>query len=57
MLPLEENQALIIFRKIIKACAFAEKHNILHRDIKPANMLFKGSDPKVADWGFSRFLK
>lgn len=57
MLPLSQNKALEIFTKIIKACSFAEKHNILHRDLKPANILFKNGEPRVADWGFSRFLK
>jgi serine/threonine protein kinase len=39
------------------ACSFAEKNKILHRDIKPANILFKNGQPRVADWGFSRYLK
>lgn len=56
-MPLDQNKAVDVFRKIIKACSFAEKNNILHRDLKPANILFKKGQPQVADWGFSRYLK
>ena len=57
MLPLPHSKALSIFTKIIQACSLAEKSNILHRDLKPANILFKGGEPRVADWGFSRYLR
>jgi|LakMenE01Jun11ns_1017448.scaffolds.fasta_scaffold8202301_1 serine/threonine protein kinase len=56
-MPISQNKGVGIFGKIIMACSFAEKNNILHRDIKPANILFKDGEPRVADWGFSRYLK
>lgn len=56
-MPISQKGGVGIFAKIIKACSFAEKHNILHRDLKPANILFKKGEPQVADWGFSRYLK
>jgi serine/threonine protein kinase len=56
-MPISQNKGVGIFGKIIMACSFAEKNNILHRDMKPANILFKDGEPRVADWGFSRYLK
>ena len=56
-IPLPDKDLLGIAKKIISACLFASKFSIIHRDLKPANILFKNGKIKVADWGFSRFLK
>lgn len=56
-IPLPEPEILPIAKRIISACVFAAKFSIIHRDLKPANILFKDGKVKVADWGFSRFLK
>ena len=43
-----------IIIKIARALEYAHNKGIIHRDIKPENILFKGSEPKIADWGLGK---
>lgn len=47
-------ESIKIIIKIAKALEYAHNKGIIHRDIKPENILFKGSEPKIADWGLGK---
>jgi hypothetical protein len=47
-------ECIKIIIKIAKALEYAHNKGIIHRDIKPENILFKGSEPKIADWGLGK---
>jgi len=48
------NKSIDIIIKIAKAVEYAHNKGIIHRDIKPENILFKGSEPKLSDWGLGK---
>jgi len=47
---------LDLLRKICKGVAKLHDSGIVHLDIKPENILFCGSKPKLADFGFSNSI-
>ena len=48
----------VIFRKILKGILSCHQSGICHRDIKIENILLdKNFNPKIADFGFSTFIK
>lgn len=56
-----EDDAVIIFRKIVAAVNHLHKNNIVHRDIKPENILFlrklssfDDCEIKLVDFGLSK---
>ena len=53
-LSFAESKKIII--KVAKALEYAHTKGVIHRDIKPENILFKGNEPKLADWGLARDL-
>ena len=55
--PLEEKEALSIFRQLINAFHSLHESHILHRDIKPNNIFFKSGHLKLADFGFCKKLR
>jgi WD40 repeat protein/type II secretory pathway predicted ATPase ExeA len=51
------DKALLIFRPIVQAVAYAHGQGVVHRDLKPANVLFTSEgEPVLADFGLSRIL-
>lgn len=48
-----EKVALSYITKIVDGCLYLREKKIIHRDIKPSNIFFKGSEPVIADFGFS----
>ena len=53
-----ESHLIKYLTQILDAFSFLEENNISHRDIKPSNILVdKYSRPKIADFGFSAFMK
>ena len=49
-------ESIKIIIKTAKALEYAHTKGVIHRDIKPENILFKGNEPKLADWGLARDL-
>ncbi|CAD8129835.1 unnamed protein product [Paramecium sonneborni] len=54
--PLQEEEALQIFKQIIIGYKELIEQNIMHRDLKPENILFSNGIAKIADFGFSKLL-
>lgn len=48
-------EALTIFRQILKAVQYVHSQELIHRDLKPQNILFdeKGSSVKLGDFGLA----
>lgn len=42
--------------KLLDALVYLHNNHICHRDIKPENILFKGEEPKLADFGLARMM-
>ncbi len=52
--PLNENDIVNIFKKILLALDYAHKKGVLHRDLKPENILLtKNMEPKISDFGLA----
>jgi serine/threonine protein kinase len=45
-----------VFDQLVEGCKYLEEKLIVHRDIKPANVFLKGSEWKIGDFGFARFI-
>ncbi|HUK92627.1 MAG TPA: serine/threonine-protein kinase [Methanomicrobiales archaeon] len=55
--PLDARTATRIVAGIARGLAFAHARGIIHRDLKPGNVLVTDDlEPKIGDWGLSRFL-
>lgn len=52
-----EHQAIEVLRQIICGFKVLVDSNLIHRDLKPENILLKGSDFKIADFGFARSVE
>lgn len=54
--PMSLEEALRIFRQILKGVAAAHAEGVIHRDIKPANVLIRAKDGvvKVTDFGIAK---
>ena len=49
-----ENEAAVVYEKILKALLHCHSQNILHRDIKPDNLVYDGEgNIKIIDFGFA----
>lgn len=55
--PLQEGNALSIFKDVVAAACILYDNNITHRDIKAQNILIKGNTAKLADFGFAKELR
>jgi serine/threonine protein kinase len=55
--PLQEKQALTIFKDVVAAACILYDNNITHRDIKAQNILIKANTAKLADFGFAKELR
>lgn len=58
--PLNEQQAAIVLKAVLKGIKHCHDLNIIHRDIKPDNILFRSSELRennisVADFGLATF--
>jgi hypothetical protein len=55
--PADIGTAARIVAGIARGLAFAHARGIIHRDLKPGNILLTDTlEPRIADWGLSRFL-
>ena len=55
--PVDVATAARIVAGIARGLAFAHARGIIHRDLKPANVLLADDgEPKIGDWGLSKFL-
>lgn len=55
--PIAIDRAIIIFKKIVSAFAYAHKNGIIHRDVKPSNILITANDEvKVLDFGIAKLV-
>ncbi|WKY05288.1 hypothetical protein Q1695_005918 [Nippostrongylus brasiliensis] len=54
---LSESEAKLVFRQLIEALTYLERHGIVHRDIKCENIfLDRYENVKLGDFGFARYL-
>lgn len=52
--PLQEEEAVRLFRQIVAGLGFCHRFNICHRDLKPENILLDGRhNVKLADFGMA----
>lgn len=56
--PISEEQALLLFGKILDGFAYAHEQGVVHRDIKPSNLMISpdGTDVKILDFGIAKIL-
>jgi len=55
--PVDLKTAARIVAGIARGLAYAHARGIIHRDLKPGNILLTPDlEPKIGDWGLSRFL-
>lgn len=53
---MREEEALRLFKQIIKGLQHIHSKGIIHRDIKSANIFIKNGVLKIADFGFCEFV-
>lgn len=55
--PMPLPKALLLFKAMLKAVAYAHKQGVVHRDLKPANVLLNSDEqPILADFGLSKIM-
>ena len=54
---MEELKALKLFMEVLEGYEQLRNIGCIHRDIKPENILIKDGKAKLADFGYSTFLK
>jgi TolB-like protein len=54
LLPLDE--VVRILREVVRALAYAHRHDVVHRDIKPENILLADDAVVVTDFGVAKAL-
>ncbi len=56
--PISEEQAILLFGKILDGFAYAHGQGVIHRDIKPSNLMISpdGRDVKILDFGIAKIL-
>ena len=53
--PIPEEEAKVLFCKLLEAFAYVHSNKVIHRDIKPANILMtRGNRIKVVDFGIAK---
>ncbi|PRP82736.1 retrotransposable element protein [Planoprotostelium fungivorum] len=45
-----------VMEKLVTGVQAIHTAGVLHLDLKPANILMVGKDPKIADWGLSKWI-
>lgn len=54
---LQEDEAIIFLKQIMKGLKYLNINNIIHRDLKPANILLKSKECKISDFGFAKNIE
>ena len=54
--PMEQGEALRLWREVVDGIAYAHRHGVVHRDIKPENVLLAERHALVADFGVAKVL-
>lgn len=54
--PLQEAEAMALFRDILAGCRAISEAGIIHRDLKPGNIMLAGKVSKIIDFGFCEVI-
>ena len=54
--PLTQDDARLLFRRILRGVEYLHFENVIHRDIKPENLLISRGEVKISDFGVSRIV-
>ena len=54
--PLEEQEAMTLFRNILAGCGAIIDGGIIHRDLKPGNIMLTNNIAKIIDFGFCEVI-
>ena len=53
---LSEKETADLMKMVMEGLKHMQQKNIIHRDLKPANILLHNGIPKIADFGFAKFI-